>query len=180
MDNKITDSFGIPATVAKPFVKKLVEALPDERISIEYPHLKIANFDESELWLADIINDIDHPLDIDATKIVVNAGAEIYDKLCALLHNDIYAQLCEGRLILTMHRNATKWNAINAVTARFKISTLDITAFGDDINDIEMLRKCGIGIAVANALEEAKAAADYICDTNDNDGVAKWIEENVL
>jgi len=35
-------------------------------------------------------------------------------------------------------------------------------------------------IAVANAIEEAKAAADYICDTNDNDGVAKRLEGNVL
>ena len=43
-----------------------------------------------------------------------------------------------------------------------------------------MLRDCGIGAAVANAIDEAKAVADYICDNNDNDGVAKWLEENVL
>ena len=53
-------------------------------------------------------------------------------------------------------------------------------AFGDDYNDIEMLRDCGIGVAVANAIPEVKTAADYICDTNDNDGVAKWLEERVL
>jgi len=35
-------------------------------------------------------------------------------------------------------------------------------------------------VAVANALDEVKAAADYVCDTNENDGVAKWLEENVL
>jgi len=34
--------------------------------------------------------------------------------------------------------------------------------------------------AVANAIEEAKAAAGCICGTNDNDGVANWIEERVL
>lgn len=180
MDNKITDSFGIPAAIAKPFVKRLVDALPNERISIEYPHLKIANFDKSELWLADIINDIDHPLEIDAIKIVVNAGTEIYDKVCGLLHEDIYAQLCEGRLILIMHRTATKWNAIQTVAAHFNISTDEIAAFGDDYNDVEMLRECGVGIAVDSALGEVKAVADYICDTNDNDGVAKWLEENVL
>ena len=43
-----------------------------------------------------------------------------------------------------------------------------------------MLRDCGIGVAVANAIDEVKAVADHICDTNDNDGVAKWLEENVL
>jgi len=43
-----------------------------------------------------------------------------------------------------------------------------------------MLRGCGIGVAVSNAINEAKSAADHICDTNENDGVAKWLEENVL
>jgi ribosomal protein S18 acetylase RimI-like enzyme len=42
-----------------------------------------------------------------------------------------------------------------------------------------MLRECGVGVAVANAIDEAKAAADYICDDCDNDGMAKWLEENV-
>jgi len=53
-------------------------------------------------------------------------------------------------------------------------------AFGDDWNDIELLRNCGTGIAVANALNEAKAVADYVCASNDEDGVAKWLEEYVL
>jgi hydroxymethylpyrimidine pyrophosphatase-like HAD family hydrolase len=56
----------------------------------------------------------------------------------------------------------------------------DVAAFGDDFSDVEMLNECGIGIAVANAIVEAKTTADYICDTNDNDGVAKWIEEKIL
>ena len=46
--------------------------------------------------------------------------------------------------------------------------------------NIEMLRDCGIGVAVANAISEVKSAADHICDINDNNGVAKWLEENVL
>ena len=41
-----------------------------------------------------------------------------------------------------------------------------------------MLRGCGIGVAVSNAINEAKLVANYICDTNENDGVVKWLEEN--
>lgn len=52
----------------------------------------------------------------------------------------------------------------------------NVIAFGDDHNDIEMLRECGVGVAVANAIDEAKAVADYICDTSDNDGLARWLE----
>jgi len=39
---------------------------------------------------------------------------------------------------------------------------------------------CGIGVAVSNAVEEVKKAAKYICGSNDEDGVAKWIEEHIL
>ena len=52
--------------------------------------------------------------------------------------------------------------------------------FGDDFNDVEMLEKCGVGIAVGNAVIDAKRAADFLCDTNDNDGVARYISENIL
>ena len=56
----------------------------------------------------------------------------------------------------------------------------DIAAFGDDFNDIEILRNCGIGVAVANECEVAKSAADYVCGSNDEDGVARWIEKNMI
>ena len=43
-----------------------------------------------------------------------------------------------------------------------------------------MLQNCGIGVAMENALDEVKTAADFICDNNNNDGVAKWIEKHLL
>ncbi|NJD03994.1 MAG: HAD family hydrolase [Ruminiclostridium sp.] len=79
-----------------------------------------------------------------------------------------------------IHRDATKWNAIKRLSSNFEVLSADIAAFGDDYNDIEMLQNCGIGVAVANALDEAKVAANFVCGSNDEDGVAKWLEENVL
>ncbi len=76
-------------------------------------------------------------------------------------------------------KDAVKWKAVSAAAAHLGISPAAVAAFGDDYNDIEMLRECGVGVAVADAIDEAKAVADFICDTGDNDGVAKWIEENV-
>jgi hydroxymethylpyrimidine pyrophosphatase-like HAD family hydrolase len=62
----------------------------------------------------------------------------------------------------------------------WNIEPSEIAAFGDDLNDIDLLRYAGYGVAMENALDEVKAVADYICDTNDNDGVAKWLEDNML
>ena len=47
--------------------------------------------------------------------------------------------------------------------------------FGDDNDDIEPIRMCGRGVAVSNALAHIRQAADDIADSNDNDGVAKYL-----
>ena len=56
------------------------------------------------------------------------------------------------------------------------ISREETIAFGDGENDMEMLRYAGIGIALGNAEEEVKAAADYVTADIDDDGVSKALE----
>lgn len=51
----------------------------------------------------------------------------------------------------------------------------EIMACGDGDNDIQMLERAGIGVAMGNAEEKVKAAADYITETNDEEGAAKAI-----
>jgi Cof subfamily protein (haloacid dehalogenase superfamily) len=51
-----------------------------------------------------------------------------------------------------------------------------VAAIGDDVNDVEMVRRAAIGIAVDNALDEVKAAADWITAAADADGVAVAID----
>ena len=58
--------------------------------------------------------------------------------------------------------------------------TMSDMAFGDGDNDEPMLREAGFGVAMANAEEKVKAAADYITGSNEEDGVAKAIERFVL
>ena len=56
----------------------------------------------------------------------------------------------------------------------------EIMACGDGDNDTVMLSEVGFGVAMANAEEQVKAAADYITESNDEEGVAKAIEKFVL
>ncbi len=53
-------------------------------------------------------------------------------------------------------------------------------AIGDSLNDLEMIRYAGIGVAMGNARPEVKEEADYITASNDADGVAEAIERFVL
>lgn len=56
----------------------------------------------------------------------------------------------------------------------------EIMAFGDGANDLKMIKEVGIGVAMENAKDELKEAADYIAGSNDKDGVARFIETYVL
>ena len=74
-----------------------------------------------------------------------------------------------------MSSEASKWTAISNLANKMNIKTENIIAFGDDTNDIEMIKNAGIGVAMGNADEQLKNIADFITDTNQNDGVAKFL-----
>lgn len=79
-----------------------------------------------------------------------------------------------------MPYGVNKGMAIDALAGYFKIPHSQIMAIGDDYNDIKMLQRAGISVAMGNSVEEAKATAKYITDTNMNDGVAKAIQRFVF
>lgn len=77
-------------------------------------------------------------------------------------------------------KSATKENAILRLCEVCGFTPDEIIAFGDDFADIGMLKLCGTGIAMGNAIPEVKAAADVIIGGNDEDGIAVYLRENLL
>ena len=96
------------------------------------------------------------------------------------LPKNSYMFTSRDNITFVSHKEAVKSKATAALAEHWGIKASEIVAFGDDLIDIDILEWSGVGVAMGNALGEVKAVADYICDTNENDGVAKWIEENVL
>lgn len=60
------------------------------------------------------------------------------------------------------------------------IKPQEIICVGDAGNDIDMIKYAGLGVAMDNATEDVKAAADYITLSNMEDGVARVIEKFML
>lgn len=57
----------------------------------------------------------------------------------------------------------------------------DQTAFiGDDFTDVPLIRRCGLGVAVANGREEVKSAAHYVTEARGGDGAVREVIELVL
>jgi cof-like hydrolase len=86
------------------------------------------------------------------------------------------------------HCEATRWNplfsdvipkgsskqvGVDKMLDYFGISLDESMAFGDGGNDVLMLKHVGIGVAMGNAEDEVKRAADYVTDSVDEDGVEK-------
>ena len=76
---------------------------------------------------------------------------------------------------------ADKGTALKTVAAHLGIDIKDTIAFGDGANDKPILRAAGTGVAMGNATDDVKAAADYVAGGVDEDGVAKALRHlNVI
>jgi Cof subfamily protein (haloacid dehalogenase superfamily) len=154
------------------------------RIAAEQDHKHYSNFKVDEVWdwltyyeICDF-----NILDIEAEKIYALPKTQ---GEMELLKNNLPKGMRiiparDDNFTMIMHEEAIKSKAVFAIAEYWKIGINEIIAFGDDLIDIEILKYCGYGIAMGNALEDVKKVAKYICDTNENDGVAKWLEENIL
>ncbi|WP_288222072.1 Cof-type HAD-IIB family hydrolase [uncultured Clostridium sp.] len=79
-----------------------------------------------------------------------------------------------------MYGNTSKGKAVEYYAKSLKLSPTEVMCIGDSENDLSMIKFAGIGVAMGNGLDLIKDEADYITDTNNNDGVAKAIEHFVL
>lgn len=76
--------------------------------------------------------------------------------------------------------NTSKATALSNLAAKLGIREQEMMCCGDSLNDMAMLKAAGIAVAMGNAEPELKKIADFVTDTNENDGVAKAVEKFVL
>lgn len=79
-----------------------------------------------------------------------------------------------------MSHKVSKGLSLKYLSNLLNIDKTEIIAIGDNENDISMIEYAGLGVAMENGEKTTKDIADIIADTNDNDGVAKIIEEYIL
>lgn len=102
------------------------------------------------------------------------------DKLARSLSDCDCIRFSDGFWYKFTKKNVTKENAIMKITEVCGFSTDSIIAFGDDYADIGMLELCGTGVAMGNAIDEAKERADIVIGSNDEEGIADFIENEIL
>lgn len=79
-----------------------------------------------------------------------------------------------------MNRRVSKGRALARVCRRLGVAASEVAAFGDGLNDLDMLKWAGLGVAMADGPAELREAADAVADGPPGEGVAGFIEENLL
>ncbi len=103
----------------------------------------------------------------------------LIEKLCTshpLAHKFSFVR-SERTLFEILPKDVNKGKALKMLCEYLNIDIRKTVAVGDYTNDVEMIKAAGVGIAVENANEDAKAASDYITVSNDEDAIARVIED---
>ncbi len=169
----------IPTQEARAIVQALQELAPDCRVGVELDdHTLYVNQPLQWPWVhqvSDLLAVVQSP----AAKILFSLEAyRQMPELDQALPPSTKVLISEKYdLVQIMPREASKAQALAFLAQRWGRSLEETVAFGDDVNDVEMVAESGLGVAMGNAAPEVKAVADRITATNDEEGVALVLEE---
>lgn len=105
-------------------------------------------------------------------KAIKDIPEGVYDKYTVLRSTPYFLEF--------LNKNSNKGEGVKALANYLGIRKEEVICIGDAGNDLHMIEFAGLGVAMGNAFEEVKKAADYITSTNEDDGVAEVIEKFIL
>ena len=123
-------------------------------------------------------------VDFEMNKCLMTAPIEkapaFEEKLNEMYGDIISVYRSEPFFIEIMPKEVDKASSLNRMLAAVGLKRDNVICCGDGFNDMTMIRYAGIGVAMANAQEKVKQAADFITDSNDEDGIVKVIKKFIL
>lgn len=102
-----------------------------------------------------------------------------YNKNIKLSSDKISLEEC-GYWVSVLPILANKGNGIYQLTKKLNIEKDNVISFGNDLNDISMFKNSGLSIAVNNAEKELLKICNETTLSNEEDGVARWLDINIL
>jgi hydroxymethylpyrimidine pyrophosphatase-like HAD family hydrolase len=163
----------------RPVITQVEEFAPGSLIAVEEigrGYRLNDRFPDDDLTGELIIEDAEQLSSRPVTRVIVRDPTRSEEEFVALarhlgLHGVTYFVGWSAWLDIAPD-GVNKATALAEVAAGFGVSAADVLAFGDGRNDIEMLRWAGRGVAIGDAPDEVKAAADDVTESIDEDGPA--------
>lgn len=131
-----------------------------------------------------VVDDFVASIKFDINKILLAGEPDEIDRYNAVLSKrydgllDVYKSA--PYFLEIMPFGVTKGSMLPLLLKKLNIKREELVAFGDNYNDMTMIGYAGLGVAMGNGESDVKKIADYVCETNDNDGIAKTVEKYIL
>ena len=113
-------------------------------------------------------------------KLLGNDFPKFEEKLKDEMADKMYMTISKPFFLEFMNKSVDKSKSIERLAKMLSIDMDDVIAIGDSYNDLSMIKSAGLGVAMANSVDEVLKSADYITLDNEHDGVAKVIDEFIL
>lgn len=146
---------------------------------------KILETSEDKILIEDLIEEIEHPVPVISCIGKEEKIDEIYQNLMVYSDKFNILKLVDQEhpgynWLMVTRRGVDKVHGIQLVADKLGIEREEILAIGDDLNDIEMIKYAGLGIAMENGVEQLKEAADLIAPSCSENGLARVLEDIFL
>lgn len=171
----------IPENALPPFIERVLSEYPDAIVGLELEDtlwLNRPRKSRTEPRVPQRIADLRTVSHLPAAKVLV--FADDLDHLTPVFESlpESVRLMPSGRypFMQLMAQGADKVTALRHLVGQWGCTLDNVVAFGDDINDVDLLRGARLGVAVANAFPPALAAADHLAPANAEDGVAQVLE----
>lgn len=162
---KMPDCFATASAKDKMYIEDYDEEFLDLMINGYHNHMEIVE----DVLKADIdIIKISIYRAKGVSPIAASVVEEWKDKIHVTVAGDIWIDFMDYR--------GDKGNALISIQEKLNILPEETMVFGDNFNDIGMLKNAGESYAIGNAREEVKKVAKYVADTNENDGVLQILK----
>lgn len=114
----------------------------------------------------------------DCLKLEASVPAEYQTKIEEIIQGDFNYDKHGTENAFEIYSNViSKATGVQKVLEHLNLQLQDSYAFGDGLNDLEMIKTVGTGVAMGNAVAELKAVSDIVCDTISNNGLEKVLTE---
>lgn len=134
--------------------------------------LKMTICDENKIVFSSILRKIKNIQDIDVLEVSHMSKKKIKMGTKEISVGYFYTEISS--------KNVDKWYAIEEIMKKEKINKDEVISFGDNNNDILMIKNAGLGIAMGHSNEQVKKVAKFVTKTNDEDGVAEALKNIML
>jgi Cof subfamily protein (haloacid dehalogenase superfamily) len=105
-------------------------------------------------------------------KAIEQIPKEFYDKYTVVKSAPYFLEF--------LNKKVNKGVGVKLLAEELGIDMKDVICVGDHENDLEMVQYAGLGVAMENAIDKLKDAANFVTTSNDDDGVAHVINKFIL